>query len=140
LLGILNKVPTVFFKVPTGWKPEHCWGWIHPCSLVGSQNWFALGFVWGVVKEACTGHHYWNRAVYRVRRTIGKATKTLGKRFAECRTRQTGLGIGLHVRHSAKRLPSVKDVTRQKKALADEILTVGLPSVNRSTLGKVCTV
>jgi hypothetical protein len=37
--------------------------------------------------------HYWNRRLCRVPEALGKALKTLGKLFAECRTRQRGLGI-----------------------------------------------
>jgi hypothetical protein len=33
-------------------------------------------------------HHYRNQALYRVSRALGKALNTLGKGFAECRTRQ----------------------------------------------------
>ena len=35
--------------------------------------------------------HYRNRRLYRVPEALGKALKTLGKGFAECRTRQIGL-------------------------------------------------
>jgi hypothetical protein len=37
-------------------------------------------------------HHYRNRHLCRVPEALGKALKTLGKGFAECRTRQRGLG------------------------------------------------
>jgi hypothetical protein len=36
--------------------------------------------------------HYRNRRLCRVPEALGKALKTLGKVFAECRTRQRGLG------------------------------------------------
>jgi hypothetical protein len=36
--------------------------------------------------------HYWNLLLCRVPRTRGKATKILGKDFAECNTRQRALG------------------------------------------------
>jgi hypothetical protein len=37
--------------------------------------------------------HYQNRRLCRVPEALGKALKTLGKGFAECRTRQRELGI-----------------------------------------------
>jgi hypothetical protein len=37
--------------------------------------------------------HYRNRRLCRVPEALGKALKTLGKLFAECRTRQRGLDI-----------------------------------------------
>jgi hypothetical protein len=37
--------------------------------------------------------HYRNRRLCRVPEALDKALKTLGKIFAECRTRQRGLGI-----------------------------------------------
>ena len=37
-------------------------------------------------------YHYRNRALCRVPEALGKALKTLGKGFAECRTRQRRLG------------------------------------------------
>jgi hypothetical protein len=48
----LKLGPTVFFFVTLMFQldgslelvQEHYWGWMHPCSLVGSQNWFAPGF------------------------------------------------------------------------------------------------
>jgi hypothetical protein len=36
--------------------------------------------------------HYRNRPLCRVPEALGKALKTLGKGFTECRTRQRGLG------------------------------------------------
>ena len=49
--------------------------------------------------EATCNMHYRNRRLCRVPealgkalKTLGKALKTLGKVFAECRTRQRGLG------------------------------------------------
>jgi hypothetical protein len=39
------------------------------------------------------GKHYRNRRLCRVPEALGKALKTLGKLFAECRTRQRELGI-----------------------------------------------
>jgi hypothetical protein len=36
--------------------------------------------------------HYWNRRLCRVAEALGKALKTLGRVFVECRTRQRGLG------------------------------------------------
>jgi hypothetical protein len=38
-------------------------------------------------------YHYRNRRLCRVPEALGKALKTAGKLFAECRTRQRGLGI-----------------------------------------------
>jgi hypothetical protein len=38
-------------------------------------------------------NHYRNRRLCRVPEALDKALKTLGKLFAECRTRQRGLGI-----------------------------------------------
>jgi hypothetical protein len=38
------------------------------------------------------GRHYRNRRLCRVLQALGKALKTLGKGFAECRTRQRRLG------------------------------------------------
>jgi hypothetical protein len=36
-------------------------------------------------------YHYWNRVLCRVPEALSKPRKTLGKAFAECRTRQRGL-------------------------------------------------
>jgi hypothetical protein len=38
-------------------------------------------------------NHYQNRRLCRVPEALGKALKTLGKGFVECRTRQRGLDI-----------------------------------------------
>jgi hypothetical protein len=54
---------------------------------------FLLDVRWLLAAAAST--HCWIRAVCQVPGTLGKAPKTLGKRFVECRTRQTGLGTGL---------------------------------------------
>jgi hypothetical protein len=72
------------------------------------------------------------QTLYRVPHSANWTRHRLGRQSMICRVSNVG--------HSAKHLPNVKDVTRQRKALVDEILTVGLPSVNHSTLGKACTV
>jgi hypothetical protein len=51
-------------------------------------HWFMLWW-WRYVLH----NHYRSRRLCRVPEALGKALKTLGKLFAECRTRQRGLGI-----------------------------------------------
>jgi hypothetical protein len=75
-----------------------------------------------VCVEAEGVSHYRNRRLYRVPEALGKALKTLGKGFAECRTRQRGLGTQCIVKaffaeyfFSGRGLPSARG-TRQRKA------------------------
>jgi hypothetical protein len=79
--------------------------------------------------------HYRNR-----QQALGKAWKTLGKGFAECRTRQRGLGeqyIGkaffaeYFFGYSAQTLPSARQYsTKKSRRHSDEVTeTAPLPSV-----------
>jgi hypothetical protein len=71
--------------------------------------------------------HYRNRRLCRVPEALGKALKTLGKVFAECRTRQIGIGtqcIGkaffaeYFFSGTRQRLCRVPGSTRQRKETA----------------------
>ena len=69
--------------------------------------------------------HYRNHRLCRVPEALGKDLKTLSKLFAECRTRQRGLGIqcigkavfaGYFFSDTRQRLCRVLGSTRQRKA------------------------
>jgi len=47
-----------------------------------------------VFQEIADSLHYWKPAICRVPAALGKARNTLGKGFAECRTRQRAVGKG----------------------------------------------
>jgi hypothetical protein len=71
--------------------------------------------------------HYRNRRLCRAPEALGKALKTLGKVFAECRTRQRGIGtqcigkaffVEYFFSGTRQRLCRVPGSTRQRKAAA----------------------
>jgi hypothetical protein len=105
--------------------------------------------------------HYRNRRLCRVPEALGKALKTLGKLFAECRTRQRGLIIqcivkAVFVEHffsdtRQRGLPSAREHSARKAAVTatsdgDRVFAecpkrhsakeFTLPSVYLTTLGK----
>jgi hypothetical protein len=81
--------------------------------------------------KRCFLKNYRNRRLCRVPETLGKALKTLGKGFAECRTRQRGLGT--QCMGKAFFAEYFFSGTRQRKAAVTALVTEAVLSVPGDT-------
>ena len=87
------------------------------CLLV--QSVCSLSHFYAILLLVCY-FHYRKQWVCRVPQALGKDQQTLGKRFAECNTRQTAHGIysvgrAFSIGHSTNTLPRAETDARRKK-------------------------